>query len=171
VRNAGADQGAREIAIAGHVQALSLQPSPASSLGHEHLVLGDVVNYAGHDLAGALEGDGHCEVRHAVEEVRGPVQWVHHEARVPVGTDRGRALLGQEPVAWMASQKERTQKVLRLAIGRRDEVRPPLELDLELRPPVKPAEESRPGAPGGFHHRLEIGRGSEHSGRILPNAR
>ena len=78
--DAGGEDHLDHLPPAGDAQPPVVEPGAGALLGHEHLVLGRVVDDARHDLALVLEADRDRPVRQAVQEVGGAVERIDDPA-------------------------------------------------------------------------------------------
>lgn len=158
VGNAGAHDGARQVAIVRNDKPTLIRPRASTRLRDEQLVLRNVQDEGGKGPPAALARDGDREMGHSVEEVRRPVERIDDETRSARAAFFGlAALFAQESVIDAPTEQDGPELLLRLEIGGRDEVPRPLRTDTEIAPRAEAAHEIVTRRTRRVHHDSELG--------------
>ena len=147
--------------LPGDPQTLFIQERPLAALRGEQLLIGGIVDDAGHDHAVALQCDRNGELRNAVQEVGGAVERVHDPAMGFVVTVPAATLLAQERIAGPRLGELREQDFFGAPIGRGDEIGRSLQGHLQVFDLSEVALEASAGLAGRGGHDIEQ-CGAEH---------
>src|SRR5579862_266821 len=98
MRQAAGDHAFVQLAAAGDAQALVVEERALAALGDIELVIGGVVDHAGDDGVLAQQADRDRELRDAVQEVGGAVEWIDDPGVTLVGALAAAAFLAKEAV-------------------------------------------------------------------------
>src|SRR5262249_12416695 len=132
MRNAATEDGLRQFAAPRDPEAAIAAKRALTLLGHVHVVVGRIVDDAGHDLPLTLERDRDREQRDRVQEVGGGVERIDMPGVALVGPLDASALFENETIARPRLGEVFVESLLGAFVGETDEVAWPLHRHLQF---------------------------------------
>src|SRR6266702_196735 len=146
-----------ELAAAGHPQALVVEEGALAALGDVELVIGGVVDHARDDRALARQPDRDRKLRDAVQEVGGAVERIDDPGVALVAALAHAAFLADEAVTGPRLGEILVEDLFGALVGERDEIRRPLQRDLQMLDLAEIALEAAAGAARRLDHDVDSG--------------